>query len=113
MAILPAISRSGLTIAGSLFQGIERKTAAKFSFLLSIPAIMGAVVVQGKDLFEGSIEGIGMSSLVVGTLVSALCGYIAVRWMLKIIQRGSLKGFSVYVWIIGAGILLAQFLGRF
>jgi undecaprenyl-diphosphatase len=113
VAILPAISRSGLTIAGSLFQGIERKTAAKFSFLLSIPAILGAVVVQGKDLLEGSIEGIGMSSLVVGTLVSALCGYIAVRWMLKIIQRGSLKGFSVYVWIIGVGILLAQFLGRF
>ncbi len=113
IAILPAISRSGLTIAGSFFQGIERKTAAKFSFLLSIPAIMGAVVVQGKDLFGGNLEGIGLSSLVVGTLVAAVCGYIAVRWMMRIIQRGSLKGFSIYVWLVGAGVLLAQLLGRF
>ena len=113
VAILPAISRSGLTIAGSLFQGIDRKTAAKFSFLLSIPAIMGAVVVQGKDILEGNLEGIGLSSLVVGTLVAAVCGYIAVRWMIKIIQRGSLKGFSIYVWVIGVGILLAQLFGRF
>ena len=113
VAILPAISRSGLTIAGSLFQGIDRKVAAKFSFLLSIPAIMGAVVVQGKDLLEGNIEGIAMSSLLIGTLVSAVCGYIAVRWMLNIIQRGSLKGFSVYVWLLGAGVLFTQLMGWF
>lgn len=112
-AILPAISRSGLTIAGCLFQGIDRGAAARFSFLLSIPAIMGAVVLQGADLFKGNIEGIGLPSLLIGTVVAAVSGYIAVRWMLKIIQRGSLKGFSVYVWILGIGILLAQFAGWF
>lgn len=113
VAILPAISRSGLTIAGSLFRGIERKSAAKFSFLISIPAIMGAVVLQGKDILEGSIEGISLSALVIGTVVSAVCGYIAVRWMLKIIQQGSLKGFSVYVWLLGLGVLVSQFMGWF
>jgi undecaprenyl-diphosphatase len=113
VAILPAISRSGLTIAGSLFQGIDRKDAARFSFLLSIPAILGAVVLQSHDLLKGSIEGIGLHALVIGTLVSAICGYIAVRWMLDIIQRGSLKVFSIYVWILGIGIIFTQFMGWF
>lgn len=113
VAILPAISRSGLTIAGCLFQGIDRRTAARFSFLLSLPAILGAVVLQGADLLQGNIEGIGLFPLLIGTVVAAICGYIAVRWMLKIIQRGSLKGFSIYVWILGIGILIAQFAGWF
>lgn len=112
-AILPAISRSGLTIAGSLFQGIERKTAARFSFLLSVPAILGAVVVQGAELMEGKVESIGTVPMLAGMAISLLTGYIAVRWMLKIIQRGSLRGFAVYVWILGIGVLIAQFLGKF
>lgn len=113
VAILPAISRSGLTIAGSLFRGINREAAARFSFLLSIPAIMGAVVLQSADLFQGKAETVGVVSLAVGTLTAALCGYIAVKWMLKVIQRGTLKGFSVYVWILGLGILVAQYMGKF
>ena len=111
-AILPAISRSGLTIAGALFQGIDRKVAAKFSFLLSIPAIMGAVVLQGADLLEGTPEAIGILPLVLGTITAAITGYIAVKWMIAIIQRGSLKGFAIYVWIIGVATLLAQFFGK-
>lgn len=113
VAILPAISRSGLTIAGALFQKIERKSAARFSFLLSVPAIMGAVVIQSKDLLDGKVETIGITPLILGTLVAAVTGYIAVKWMLDIIARGSLKGFSVYVWILGIIVLTAQFLGRF
>lgn len=112
-AILPAISRSGLTIAGAFFQGIERKTAARFSFLLSIPAIMGAVVLQGADLIGGRVESVGMLSLIAGTLASAVSGYVAIKWMLDIIQRGSLKVFSVYVWVLGIIVILAQFLGKF
>lgn len=112
-AILPAISRSGLTIAGALFRRIDRKTAARFSFLLSIPAIMGATLVQIPDLLEGGSEVIGAGPLVLGTMAAAVSGYIAVKWMLNIIQRGSLKVFAVYVWFLGAIILLAQFLGKF
>jgi undecaprenyl-diphosphatase len=113
IAILPAISRSGLTIAGAFFQGIDRNTAARFSFLVSIPAIMGAVVLQGFDLFEGRPEMIGTIPLVAGTLVAAITGYIAVKWMLNIIQRGSLKVFSIYVWILGVIIIVLQFLDKF
>ncbi len=113
VAILPAISRSGLTIGGALFQGIHRKTAARFSFLLSIPAIMGAVVIQSADLLGGKAEAIGTAPLIIGTIVSAVTGYIAVKWMLNVIQRGSLRGFAYYVWILGAVIIVAQFMGKF
>lgn len=113
VAILPAISRSGLTIAGAFFQGIDRNTAARFSFLVSIPAIAGAVVLQSKDLLEGAHGGIGLGPLAAGTLMAAVTGYIAVKWMLNIIRRGSLKIFAVYVWILGALIVVLQFLGKF
>lgn len=112
-AILPAISRSGLTISGAFFQGVNRSAAARFSFLVSIPAILGAVVLQGFDLFEGRAETVGMLPLLFGTFIAAVTGYIAVKWMLSIIQRGSLKVFSVYVWIIGAIILILQFFDKF
>ena len=112
-AILPAISRSGLTIAGALFQGINKQAAARFSFLISLPAILGAVVLQLHKLSGGQAESIGLTALVVGTIASAVSGYIAVKWMLKIIQQGSLKVFSIYVWILGIGVLTAQFLGKF
>lgn len=112
-AILPAISRSGLTIAGALFRGIDKQAAARFSFLLSLPAILGAVVLQGAKLAGGQAESIGFVPLLVGTIAAALSGYVAVKWMLAILQRGSLKVFSIYVWILGIGILIAQFLGKF
>ncbi|MFC4768955.1 undecaprenyl-diphosphate phosphatase [Effusibacillus consociatus] len=112
-AILPAISRSGLTIAGALFRGIDKQAAARFSFLLSLPAILGAVVLQSKKLIDGEVaETISVFPLIAGTLASAVAGYIAVKWMLNILQRGSLKGFSIYVWVLGAIILFLQFTGK-
>lgn len=113
-AILPAISRSGLTIAGALFSGIKKEAAARFSFLVSLPAIAGAWVLQVVKLREGTaVEGVSTSAIVVGTIVSAIFGYIAVKWMLKILNQGSLKGFAIYVWILGAIVLVLQFLGKF
>lgn len=112
-AILPAISRSGLTIAGALFRGIDKRAAARFSFLLSLPAILGAVVLQSAKLAGGQAESIGLVPLLVGTLAAAISGYIAVKWMLVILQRGSLKVFSIYVWVLGLGVLGAQYLGKF
>lgn len=110
-AILPAISRSGLTIATSLFRGIEKQTAARFSFLLSLPAILGACLLQGKKVMEQQVESISLLSLLVGTFASAICGYIAVKWMLQILNKGSLKIFAVYVFILGGIIIVLQFFG--
>ena len=112
IAIMPAISRSGLTIAGALSRKLDRSFAARFSFLLSIPAILGAVVFQGKDLLEGGAvgggEGVGIP-LVAGTLVAAAVGVFAVKFMMKIIREGSMKGFAIYVGAIGILVLADQY----
>jgi undecaprenyl-diphosphatase len=112
-AIFPAISRSGLTIVGGLLRKLDRETAAYFSFLLSIPAIAGGIVLQSLDLLEGKVENISASSLMIGTVSSALFGYIAVRWMINYLKRHSLKGFAMYVWFLGMIVLVFQMVGRF
>lgn len=114
-AILPAISRSGLTIAGSLYVRIHKEDAARFSFLLSIPSILGAnVFLSIKKLTETGSETvqIGFISLCIGTFAALLSGYVAVRWMLRILQKGSLQLFSIYVWLLGLGIIIAQIMGK-
>lgn len=111
VAMLPAVSRSGMTISAALALGIERKTAADFSFLLSIPAILGAVVV---DVYEAVKTGgtglaeIGAAPLAAGMIFAAVSGFIAVKSMLNLIQRKKLKYFSYYLWIIGAFVLADQ-----
>jgi undecaprenyl-diphosphatase len=66
-----------------LLRKLDRETAAYFSFLLSIPAIARGIVLQSLDLLEGKVENISVSSLMIGTVSSALFGYIAVRWMIN------------------------------
>jgi undecaprenyl-diphosphatase len=111
-AIFPAISRSGLTIVAALWRKLDRETAAYFSFLLSTPAIAGAVVLQSVDLFSGQGEEITLSALLVGVVSSALFGYVAVRWMVNYLKKHSLKPFAVYVWILGFIVLFIQFTGN-
>ena len=97
-AIAPGISRSGATISAGLFLGIERELAARYSFLLSIPAILGAALVQVKD-----ISGLDMSITVIiaGFIAAAVTGYIAIKIVLKLIQEKNLLIFAYYCWIIG------------
>jgi undecaprenyl-diphosphatase len=112
-AILPAISRSGLTIVGGLIRKLDRETAAYFSFLLSIPAIAGGILIQSLHLLEGSVdESVSISALLIGALASAVFGYIAVRWMIDFLKKGSLKIFAVYVWALGLIVITAQLLGK-
>lgn len=117
IAILPAISRSGLTIAGSLFRGLNREFALKLSFLMSIPAILGAVAKDIYDVLKMGNNfniGVGVGPLFVGMLAAAISGYIAIKFMLKIFSKGSLKAFSYYVFILGAVVLIDQiFFGKF
>jgi undecaprenyl-diphosphatase len=92
-AIFPAISRSGLTIAAALFRKLDRETAAYFSFLLSIPAIAGAIFLQSIELFKGTHSDLSMVSLALAIIASGIAGYIAVKWMISYLQRGTLKVF--------------------
>ncbi|MEW4283240.1 undecaprenyl-diphosphate phosphatase [Priestia koreensis] len=112
-AIFPAISRSGLTIVAALIRKLDRETAAYFSFLLSTPAIVGAMILQLSDVMGGKVESISLFSLFVGTLSSALFGYVAVKWMIGYLKKHSLKLFAVYVWGLGGLILFFQMTGRF
>jgi undecaprenyl-diphosphatase len=112
-AIFPAISRSGLTIVAALWRKLDRETAAYFSFLLSTPAIAGAVVLQFLDLMKGQGEEITFSALYIGIASSAVFGYIAVKWMINFLKKHSLKSFAIYVWVLGLAVLFFQFTGRF
>ncbi len=109
VAILPGVSRSGSTIVGGLWSGLNRATAAKFSFMMSVPAILGSLVFELKDLFgDGSALSGGGFALAVGVVAAAVSGFLAIRWMLRLVQRTSLKWFALYVAIIGLLVLADQ-----
>lgn len=112
IAILPAISRSGLTIAGSLFRGIDRATAARFSFLVSIPAIAGAAALDLKNVLEQGVPHGLMTPYIVGFVASALSGYWAIKFMIRLLQKGSMKGFAYYVWALGIVVIGLQLTGK-
>ncbi|MDR0623263.1 MAG: undecaprenyl-diphosphate phosphatase [Treponema sp.] len=121
-AIVPGVSRSGSTLAGALFRNLNRDFAARFSFLLSIPAILGALILQVKDLAdragptaaaaEGGAGGIGAAALIAGTLSAALIGFFSIRLMLKIVRERSLAGFAVYTAVLGLLVLFDQFVSH-
>lgn len=98
-AIAPGISRSGSTISAGLFLGLERELAARFSFLLSIPAILGAALVQTKDIT--SILDISTVSALAGFLAAIITGYLAIKLMLKLVKERDLLIFAYYCWIVG------------
>lgn len=98
-AIAPGISRSGATISTGLFLGLERELAARFSFLLSIPAILGAALVQVHDIL--SLFDITTSVTVAGFIAAAISSYLAIKVMLKLISDRDLLVFAYYCWIVG------------
>jgi undecaprenyl-diphosphatase len=115
LAIIPGVSRSGSTLSGALSRKLNRDFAARFSFLLSIPAILGALVLQLKELAEGAGPeagtggaGIGMAPLLAGTLAAAVVGFFSIRFMLKIVRERSLAGFAIYTAVLGALVLFDQ-----
>ncbi len=99
MAVIPGISRSGSTIVAGLFLGLNRETAARYSFLLSIPAIMGAEILSLKDSFSN--PAIMDNVTLIGTFSSFVVGYAALRILLYLVKEGRLHFFAPYCWIIG------------
>lgn len=97
-AILPGLSRSGSTIATGLFLGLKRDLVAEYSFLLSIPAVAGAALLQVKDI--SSID-MSVGALIGGFLAAAISGYFAIKVVMTLIQNKSLKIFAYYCWVVG------------
>lgn len=111
VAILPGVSRSGSTISAGLFAGLRRTNCAEFSFLLAIPAIGGAALLELLDLIkaeQAEIGGIPGGALVFGFAVSAAVGYISLQLLVKMLNRGKLSLFSGYLYVIGAAVILWQ-----
>ncbi|MCI5866725.1 MAG: undecaprenyl-diphosphate phosphatase [Methanosphaera sp.] len=104
LAVLPGISRSGATISAGLFAGLNREYAARYSFILSIPAVLGAGLIQIKDIVTIDVSAF---VLVAGFLSSVIFGYLSIKLLLKMIEGWSLDIFAFYCWIIGIITILA------
>ena len=105
IAIMPGISRSGSTIGSSVLLGIDRDKAARFSFLMVLPLIIGAMVLEFKGYFELSPsmqkEALILDSTILfGFLAALVSGYYACKWMIAIVKRSQLTYFAIYCWIV-------------
>jgi len=109
VALFPGVSRSGSTIAGGLALGVGRREAAAFSFLMSLPAILGSVVLQGYEIFKEQTLPAGILPTVIGTACAAVSGFFAIKFMIALVSKKKLYGFAVYVAVLGIWILLDQY----
>ncbi|KYG73140.1 undecaprenyl-diphosphate phosphatase [Roseivirga echinicomitans] len=109
IAILPGISRSGATISTAVLLGIDREKAARFSFLMVVPLILGKVA---KDILSGDIASsqIESSSLIVGFLAAFVAGLFACKWMIALVKKSQLKYFSYYCFAVGLGAIIYTFI---
>ncbi|MBN1828630.1 MAG: undecaprenyl-diphosphate phosphatase [Deltaproteobacteria bacterium] len=107
LALMPGLSRSGATIAGGIFCGIEGSVAARFSFLLSIPAITGAILIESRHL--DSIDPNQAAVYIAGITAAAVAGFATLRTLVFIIEKGRLHLFSWYCWIAGTAVLAISF----
>ncbi len=112
MAIFPGLSRSGSTIFTGMLLGVNRETVARFSFIMSIPAILGAVVLQSSDLLQNPPDSGSLVVIVAGTIASAIAGYFAIVLLLNVIRRNKLQYFGYYcLFLASSGLLYTFFTG--
>lgn len=102
IATLPGLSRSGTTITACLLSGYQRNFSVKYSFLMSIPAILGAVVLELKDAVGMEVTGSEIAYYIAGMLVAAVVGYVCIKTMLVVVRKKKFTGFAVYCLIVGA-----------
>lgn len=107
VAIVPGLSRSGTVISSGCFMGVERSQNANFTFLMSIPVILGAALVSGLDLLEAGIT-VEILPLLFGILTAAITGYIAIKVMLKVIKKANYKWFSLYLILISIASIVSK-----
>ncbi len=109
VALIPGISRSGSTISFGIFRGLERETAVRFSFLLSIPAIGGAVILKSADLLRltaGDLPVLGA-----GFLAAAVTGFLSLKLLFAMINKTGLAPFACYCWFVGSATLIIRGIG--
>ncbi len=102
IAIIPGVSRSGATIATGLLIKLRKETVFKFSFLLSIPAVIGAMIVESENLFLVEIDGLTM---VLGVIVSMIVGYMALKLVKRVLLKERFYLFALYCWLLGTAVV--------
>lgn len=112
LALMPGVSRSGITITAALLIGFNREASARFSFLLSLPIVAGAAILKLGGLVKHGIPEGETAPLLIGVVTSALFGYLSVVFLLKLVQRTTLYPFVWYRLLAGGGTLVFVFLGR-
>lgn len=111
-AVLPGLSRSGTTITAGLALGLNRQTAADFSFLLALPALTGAAVLELKDLSEAKEQPIPLAILALGAFCSFIVGIFALRWLIAWLRSGRFEWFGIWCYFAGTCLLLWLWLGK-
>ncbi|MDH5476469.1 MAG: undecaprenyl-diphosphate phosphatase, partial [Cyclobacteriaceae bacterium] len=108
VAILPGISRSGATISTAILLGVDKEKATKFSFLMVLPPILGAMLLKIKQIIEQPelANHVDVSVLSVGFLAAFISGIIACAWMVNIVKRGKLIYFAIYCILIGLTVII-------
>jgi undecaprenyl-diphosphatase len=107
LALIPGVSRSGITITAGLMLGFTRETAARFSFLMSLPIVAGAALLKTVDIFKHGIPAGEGLPMLIGIVASAITGYISVAFLLRFVQKQSLAPFVWYRVVVGAGLIIA------
>ena len=110
IALVPGISRSGSTISGALLTGMKREDAVEYSFILGIPVILAGALVEFKDVGTAASESLGV--LIIGFVVSAVVGYLAIGLLKWLIKYNKFRVFSIYTFILGAAVITAGILEK-
>ena len=113
IAVIPGVSRSGSTIFAGVASGLNRETAARFSFMMSAPVIAGGLLLELKNVVEENyVTRIAVGPTVVGIIVAAIVGFLTIRFFLKIIKKSTLLWFALYCAILGVFVLIMQLSGN-
>jgi undecaprenyl-diphosphatase len=110
VALIPGVSRSGSTIATGLLLKVEKREAFRFSFLLFIPAVIGATLVTALDASGVLVAEIDLFGLLLGLVTTVVIGYFSVKLLLRVVLKERLHWFAVYCWVLGLAVLLFQVL---
>lgn len=110
ISTLPGLSRSGTTITACLVSGFDKRFAVKYSFLMAVPAVLGASVLEIKDAVSEEITGNLVICCIIGAVVAGLVGYVCIKVMLAIVRKKKFKGFAIYCLVLGVAAIAAHFI---
>ncbi len=110
MATLPGVSRSGATISAGLFRGFSRELAVEFSFIMSIPAILGALILTLKDTLKSNIDINSFLPMIIGAIIAGISGYFAIKFISYLVKKDKFGFFAYYCAIVGVLTIVMAFI---